>query len=74
MANHPNRGRAKSSASNPTPEQLKDARKTAGLTQTQAAEIIYASLRAMQQWEAGERRMHPGLFELLLIKTGQKDT
>lgn len=53
----------------PTPEQVKDARQRAGLTQTQAAELVYSKLRSWQQWEAGDRAMHPGLWELFRIKT-----
>ena len=41
------------------------------LTQTQAAHLVHASLRSWQQWEAGDRAMPPGLFELFMIKTGQ---
>ncbi len=43
----------------------------AALTQRQAAEIVHAGLRTWQQWEGGDRRMHPALFELFLLKTGQ---
>lgn len=43
----------------------------ARLTQAAAAAMIYAGTRTWQQWEAGDRRMHPGLFELFLLKTGQ---
>jgi len=72
MANHPNRSRRNASgASTPTPAEIVAARETAGLTQTQAAEKIGGTLRSWQFYEAGERRMHPGLFELFLIKTGQ---
>lgn len=38
------------------------------LTQSEAAHLIGASLRAWQQWEAGQRRMHSGLWELFNIK------
>lgn len=70
MPNHPNRGRSSSSpARNPTPAEICAAREQAGLTQTQAAELIYGTLRAWQEWEAGNRRMHPGLWELWQIKT-----
>ncbi|MGV8823018.1 hypothetical protein [Methylibium petroleiphilum] len=73
MANHPNRSKkAAGQAANPTPEQIRAARSAAGLTQEQARELIYASLRAWEQWEAGDARMHPGLWELFLIKTGAK--
>jgi putative transcriptional regulator len=55
----------------PTPEEILHARETAGLTQTQAAELIYKGLRTWQQWERGDRDMDPALFELFQIKTGQ---
>ncbi len=53
---------------NPTPEQIKKARKDAGLTQTQAADLIYKSCRAWQQYEKGDREMDKALFELFMIK------
>jgi DNA-binding transcriptional regulator YiaG len=58
---------------NPTPEEIKQARKDAGLTQTQAAEIIYCSLGAWKKWESWDREMHQAFFELFLIKTKAKD-
>ena len=72
MSNHPNRS-AGHPARNPTPAEVRAARETAGLTQAQAASLVYASLRNWQQWEQGEvasssRRMHPGLWELFRIK------
>ncbi len=70
MTNHPNRNpRRPNPARNPAPEEIKDARLAASLTQTQAAELIYSSLRAWQQWEAGDRKMHPAFFELFKIKS-----
>lgn len=62
MTNHPNRGR-RGPASNPRPEEVRQARLAAELTQTQAAELVYSSLRAWQQWEAGDRRMHPAIWQ-----------
>lgn len=53
----------------PTAAAIKIKRKLAALTQTEAATLVCSSLRAWQQWEAGDRRMHPGLWELFLIKT-----
>ena len=47
----------------PTPAQIRAARTAAGLTQTEAGAIIYSSLRAWQNWEAGVRHMHPQLWE-----------
>lgn len=72
VANHPNRSkRNRSSSANPTPAQVIAAREAAGLTQSEAAGKIGGTLRAWQDYEGGQRRMHPGLFELFLIKTGQ---
>lgn len=55
----------------PTPEQIKAARAATNLSQAAAAGLIYASLSSWEDWENGIRTMHPGLFELFLIKTGQ---
>lgn len=55
----------------PSPEQIKAARAAAGLTQTQAAAMIYCTLRGWQDWEGGKRAMHPAFFELFLHKTKQ---
>lgn len=52
----------------PTPAMIQAARKAAGITQTQAAELIHCSLRSWQQWEAGDRDMHPAMWELFTIK------
>jgi len=72
VANHPNRSKRNPSLeANPTPAQIVAARQAAELTQAAAAAKIGGSVRAWEKWEAGERRMHPGLFELFLIKTGQ---
>lgn len=54
----------------PEPVKILSARKKAGLTQTQSGELVYSALRTWQQWEAGDRRMHPGLWELFTIKIG----
>lgn len=55
-------------AANPTPSEIRTAREAAGLTQTEAGSLIYSSMRAWQEWEAGTRRMHPGLWELWQLK------
>ncbi|MFA7253811.1 MAG: XRE family transcriptional regulator [Patescibacteria group bacterium] len=59
-------------AINPTIEQIKASRAIAGLTQKQAAELVMCTARAWEQWECGNRRMHPGLYDYFLTKTGQK--
>lgn len=58
----------------PTPEEIRSARLEAGLTQSQAADLVCSKLRTWQQWEAGDRGMHPGLWALfdLLKNADQK--
>lgn len=78
MVNHPNRSR-NNKARNPTPEEIIKKRNQAHLTQAAAGELVYTSERGWQMWEAPKldkngnknemhRRMHPGLWELFLIK------
>ena len=52
----------------PTPDQIRQARELAGLSQTQAAALVHAGLRSWQHWEAGDRVMNPAIWELFLIK------
>jgi len=54
----------------PTPSQILAARKAAGLTQTEAAELIHATQSAWIKWERGVRHMHPAMWELFKIKSG----
>lgn len=70
VVNHPNRG-ARSAASHPAPEEVLAARESAGLTQSAAARLVYSTLTAWQKWEWGMRSMHPALYELFRLKTGQ---
>lgn len=75
--NHPNRSTAnRMTRPAPAPAKIRQAREAAELTQTQAAELVYATLRTWQNWETEEgspehRRMHPAIFELFQIKTRQ---
>jgi DNA-binding transcriptional regulator YiaG len=55
----------------PSPAAIEAERRRAGLTQSAAAALVQGSLRGWQQWEAGDRKMHPGLWELFLLKTGR---
>jgi transcriptional regulator with XRE-family HTH domain len=41
-----------------------------GYTQRELAEMCHVSVRSWQLWEAGERRISPATYELLLIKLG----
>jgi DNA-binding transcriptional regulator YiaG len=52
----------------PSPSDVLAARHAAGLTQAEAAKLVHTSLRAWQQWEYGERRMHPAMWELFCLK------
>lgn len=79
MVAHPNRNKGnRSSKQSPLPEEVRRAREVSGLTQKQAGAVIYGTEKGWQNYEAklgtGESRpMHPGLFELFLLKTGQLD-
>ena len=67
MPNHPNRG-PKGPASNPSRAEILAAREAAGLSQTAAALQLHTTCRVWQQWEAGDRRMHPAFWELFHLK------
>ena len=58
----------------PTPKNLRDARLALGYTQKEAAAMVHVTIRAWQLWEAGHRRMPPGLWELCVIKVGLHPT
>ncbi len=53
---------------NPTPQLIRETRSKAGLSASKAAALIYRSPRNWQQWELGERKMCPALFELFCLK------
>ena len=53
----------------PTPGEIKAARAAAGITQTVAGRLVHTTCRVWQQWEAGDRRMHPAMWELFNHKT-----
>lgn len=57
----------------PSPEKIKKSRMDAGLTQTQAADLIYSELRTWQHWEKGDRSMHPAFYELFTIKSAMNN-
>jgi len=68
MPNHPNRG-PQGPSSNPATTEIRAARESAGISQTAAAALLHTTCRTWQQWEAGDRRMHPAFWELFLLKT-----
>jgi DNA-binding transcriptional regulator YiaG len=58
----------------PTPEQIREARKSAGLTQKQAAEMVHAChVVQWSVWETGRAGMPRAAWHLFLILTDQTD-
>lgn len=53
---------------NPTPDAIKKLRAHGKLTQSAAGGLVHTTCRVWQQWEAGDRRMHPAMWELFKIK------
>lgn len=75
MSNHPNRKQLRFPASllagisgPPDPDWVLGERLNSGLTQTQAAELVYSSLRTWQHWEYGDRAMPAAVWALFLIR------
>lgn len=52
----------------PTQQEIREARADSGLSQADAAALIYSTRRTWQDWEAGVAGMHPGLWELFELK------
>ncbi len=58
------------SMKSPTPDEIKEAREAAGLTQAQAANKIFSdSYRSWQNYESGDRAMHPAIWWCFLQRT-----
>lgn len=69
MTNHPNRSKkSPSPARNPTKEEVKAARASAGLTQPEAAKLVHRTTSAWARWEGGDRKMPADTWELFQIK------
>lgn len=56
---------------NITPDLVRAARESIGLTPAQAAGLLDVSIAQWQDWEYGAARMPFGLYELFLAKTGR---
>jgi DNA-binding transcriptional regulator YiaG len=56
----------------PIASDIKAIRLYFGHTQRHAAELVHTSTRAWQQWEAGDRRMHPAFLELYMLKASRR--
>lgn len=72
MTEENKRPRAAGEAKPPDSEEIRARRQAAGLTQSEAAGLVHAGLRAWQKWEGGERQMHPAFWELFQLKTHSK--
>lgn len=55
-------------SNNPVPAEIRRIRELSSLTQTQAASLVHTTCRVWQQWEAGDRKMHPAFWELFRLK------
>lgn len=55
----------------PTPENIRKARKNRGLSEGAAGELIYVSRESWRLYEKGTTKIKLGLWELFLFKTGQ---
>lgn len=58
---------------NPEPHVIRSARAASGLTQAEAAQMVFVSLVTWARWEAGTCPMPRGLFDLFMIKTDQSE-
>lgn len=67
MANHPNRTTGHPSR-NPLPLEISKLRVELGMSVEQACALVHTTQRVWQQWERGDRRMHPAFWELFYIK------
>ena len=57
----------------PTPERIKAARKRAGITQTEAADLVHIGAKTRwSEYENGRAPIDLARWELFLIKTGQR--
>ena len=56
----------------PKPADIRAARELANLTQTAASELVHTRCRVWQQWEAGDRHMHPAFWELFCRKVKER--
>lgn len=56
------------------PREISCLRKSLNITQAEAAKVVHVSKRTWQQWELGQRKMHPAFWELFEIKTKLKHT
>jgi putative transcriptional regulator len=51
-----------SKVASPKGTEVRELRETFGISQTEAAEMVYSTLRSWQNWEADEVSMHPAIW------------
>lgn len=69
---HSNRSQQnRSLGQTPSGAEVQAARLKAKMTEEDAARVIRGTATAWKAYETGAKRMHPGLMELFLLKTGQ---
>lgn len=56
----------------PTPEEIRAARKAAGMTQKEAGELVGLSMTSWMRYETKQAPMDPWRFDYFLLLTGQK--
>jgi DNA-binding transcriptional regulator YiaG len=56
----------------PTPKEIEDYRRMAGLSISDAAKMVYVSQSAWSDWEAGHKTMHKGLLEYFILTVESK--
>jgi putative transcriptional regulator len=53
----------------PTAAEIKQRRLDSGLSQVTAAQMVQVTVSTWRAWEYGQNPIHPGLWELFLLKT-----
>lgn len=57
-------------AQQPTADRIKARRKQAGISQAEAAELVFATEKTWRNWEQDKSKMRRGVFELFLLRCG----
>jgi len=55
----------------PTPDEIRTERESVGWTPSGAAAAVCVTERAWRNWEAGKRKMSPGLWLLFCLMAGR---
>lgn len=58
---------------NPTPQQIKQARLDANLKQREASELVGLSIKTWQSYEGGWRNIRPATWKLFNLLTGAQN-